>query len=84
MTAPATTGVLAEIRRIYRASRKERDIFWNVYVARPVAAALVMGLARTPLTPNQVTFLGIFIFVGAAGLIAGLDGWTGLLWGPWC
>jgi len=71
--------VLSEVARVYRASRKERDIFWNVYVARPLAAVLVVVLRPTPLTPNQVTFLGLFTFVGAAALLVFVRDWTGFL-----
>ena len=83
MSAPADDagggGLLAEVARVYRASRKKRDIFWNVYVARPLAAILVVGLRRTPLTPNQVTFLGFAVFLGAAAALAVLPGWSGVL-----
>ncbi len=54
-----------ELLLTYKNSLKENDIAWNTYVARPVAAILVFFMKRTPLTPNQVTFLGLFIFIGA-------------------
>ena len=72
-------GPLSEITRIYRDSRKEQDIFWNVYVARPLAAVLLYGLRRTALTPNQVTFLGAFAFLGVAAALMLMPGWTGML-----
>ncbi len=50
---------------VYRQTRKPRDILWNRFVARPLAAALVVPLAKTGITPNQVTFLSLFTFVGA-------------------
>ena len=50
---------------VYRQTRKPRDVLWNRFVARPLAAALVVPLAKTRLTPNQVTFLSLFTFVGA-------------------
>jgi phosphatidylglycerophosphate synthase len=72
-------GMLAEIARIYRDSKKEQDIFWNVYVARPLAAILLYFLRRTPITPNQVTFLGAFAFLGVAAILVFVDDWTGML-----
>lgn len=70
-------GVFAQIAEVYRTSRKDRDLVWNVYVARPLAAGLVWALARTPLTPNQVSFLGAFVFVGVAvALVASTSPWA--------
>ncbi|MBA2661262.1 MAG: CDP-alcohol phosphatidyltransferase family protein [Bradymonadaceae bacterium] len=60
-----------EVVEVYRSSRKQQDIFWNVYVARPLAAALVYFLRRTPITPNQVSFLGVFVFFGSVALLVG-------------
>jgi phosphatidylglycerophosphate synthase len=73
------TGMLAEIARIYRDSKKEQDIFWNVYIARPLAAVLLYFMRRTPLTPNQVTFLGAFAFLGVAAILVLMRDWTGML-----
>lgn len=70
---------LGEVADVYRASRKQQDIFWNVYVARPLAAMLVYVLRRTSITPNQVTFLGVAVFFVAAALLALWRDWTGLL-----
>lgn len=64
-------GLLAQISQVYQSSRKKRDIFWNTYVARPAAAGLVWGLARTPITPNQVSFLGGVVFLGVAAILVG-------------
>lgn len=73
--------MLTEIRRIYRESLKPADSYFNLYLARPPAAAVVALLARTRTTPNQVTFVSIFVFALAmAGLVA-LPGWLGLLVG---
>ncbi|MFU8804445.1 MAG: CDP-alcohol phosphatidyltransferase family protein [Bradymonadaceae bacterium] len=67
---------IKEVADVYRSSRKNQDIFWNVYVARPMAAMLVYFLRRTPATPNQITFLGVFVFFGAAAaLIFWRDPW---------
>jgi phosphatidylglycerophosphate synthase len=71
--------MLSEIKQVYKDSRKARDIAWNVYVARPLAAVLVALLRRTPLTPNQVTILGflVFLLVLPAGLF--IPGTAGFL-----
>src|SRR5690554_7717749 len=73
------TGFFAEVVGIYRNSRKEQDIFWNIWVARPLAALLIYFLRATPITPNQVTFLGAFSFLGVAAVLIALSGWGGML-----
>lgn len=72
-------SVFAEVVRVYRESRKAHDIAWNVYVARPIAAVLVAILRRTPLTPNQVTILGVLVFVVMAAPALLLAGPMGFL-----
>src|SRR5204863_2198561 len=54
--ASSLSRVLSAAADIYRRTRKPNDILWNRFVARPLAAVLVVPLARTPITPNQVTF----------------------------
>jgi phosphatidylglycerophosphate synthase len=76
---PPDASFGAEVARIYRESRKPRDIFWNVWVARPIAALLLYFLRRTPLTPNQVSFLGAFLFIGVALALVGVAGAPGML-----
>lgn len=76
-----TTSLTQELTQIYRDSRKQRDISWNVYVARPIAAVLLYFLRRTSLTPNQVSFLGAFLFLGVAGALVGVTGWQGMALG---
>jgi CDP-alcohol phosphatidyltransferase-like enzyme len=60
---PASRGSLAQL---YRATLKQRDIAFNVYVCRPLAAVVVYGLKGTRVAPNQVTFFALFV----AGLSA--------------
>lgn len=72
-------GVVDDIRRVYRDSRKSQDIAWNTYFARPLAAILVYLLRPTPLTPNQVTFLGTAVFAAAAAAMIAMPGATGFL-----
>lgn len=71
--------MFSEIIQIYRDSRKPEDIVWNIYVARPLAAVMVYFLRRTPITPNQVTFLGAAVFVGVAAALIAMPGWAGML-----
>jgi phosphatidylglycerophosphate synthase len=72
-------GLLAEVANIYRNSCKEQDIFWNVWVARPLAAVLIYFLRRTAVTPNQVTFLGAASFLGVAVALVAMRDWSGML-----
>lgn len=72
-------GFFTAIRQVYRDSQKKEDIAWNTYVARPLAAILVHLARPTPLTPNQVTFLGAFVFLFAAILLIVWPTATGFL-----
>ncbi len=70
----------AEIRDIYRSSKKKKDINWYTeHVARPPAAIVVWALRGTPLTPNQVTFVSAAVAAGACAMIALLPGYTWLV-----
>jgi phosphatidylglycerophosphate synthase len=62
---------------IYRATRKKHDLVFNVYVMRPIAAGVVALFAKTPITPNQVTLLNLFIFVVATALFVALPDYRG-------
>jgi hypothetical protein len=72
--------MLGEAKRIYLATRKKHDQLFNIYFMRPIAGLAVAILARTPITPNQVTILNLVIFVVAAGLFVALPtaagGWV--------
>ncbi len=62
------------VRELYRRSLKPQDLRFNVYACRPVAALLVYLLYPTRITPNQVTFLSLFLaLLGDAALLF----WTG-------
>jgi len=61
--------MLADVVDAYRRTRKPRDILWNRFVARPLAAVLLVPLARTRVTPNQVTFATLVVFVAGAALL---------------
>jgi len=72
--------VWSEIADIYRASKKQRDINWfTEWVARPPAAVVVYALRKTPITPNQVTFVSAVIAAGACAMLATWPGWLGLV-----
>ncbi len=73
--------VFGEVRRIYRESLKPADSLFNIYLARPPAAVVVTALARTRVTPNQLSFVSIGVFLVAVGLLVGVPGWLGVLLG---
>ena len=72
-------SLFSQIADSYRRTKKPKDILWNRLVARPLAAVLLVPVARSRVTPNQVTFVSLVVFVTAAGLLVGLPGWSGLL-----
>jgi hypothetical protein len=63
-----TRAMLDEAKQIYRSTQKKHDQLFNLYVMRPLAALVVAVAARTPVTPNQLTLLNLFIFLVAAAL----------------
>lgn len=69
----------ADIAEVYRKTKKPKDILWNRFVARPLAAVLLVPLARSRITPNQITFLSLFTFVAAMVMLALQRGHLGLL-----
>jgi phosphatidylglycerophosphate synthase len=68
-----------QVAAIYRETRKPKDILWDRFVARPLAAVLLLPLARTRITPNQVTFLSLAVFVAAMALLALQPGYPWLV-----
>ncbi len=69
--------MLGTVKAIYLATRKKHDQLFNTYLMRPLAAVVVAILAPTPITPNQLTLLNLFIFVGAAGVFAAVPTYLG-------
>jgi phosphatidylglycerophosphate synthase len=69
--------MIAEGWRIYLATRKKNDQLFNRYFMRPLAGVAVAILARTGITPNQVTILNLLLFVAAAALMVALPTWQG-------
>jgi phosphatidylglycerophosphate synthase len=70
-------SLFSQIAAVYRKTKKPKDILWNRFVARPLAAVLLVPLAKTGITPNQITFLSLVTFVAA---MAGLAIERGHLW----
>ncbi|MDP9034020.1 MAG: CDP-alcohol phosphatidyltransferase family protein [Myxococcota bacterium] len=69
--------MLTVAARVYRETRKKHDQLFNVYFMRPIAAVVVAAVARTRITPNQVTLLNLAIFVGGVALLIALPTWRG-------
>src|SRR6516162_6295362 len=71
--------MLAEVIDAYRRTRKPKDILWNRFVARPLAAVLLVPLQATSITPNQVTLLTLVVFAAGAAMLALAPGWRALV-----
>lgn len=69
----------------YKSSLKvfRGEEFFDLVLFRPVAFLFVKGVARTSVTPNQITFLSVVVFIVAAWMIAvatpGMVLWAGAL-----
>lgn len=70
----------SQVAAVYRQTSKPRDILWNRFAARPVAAVLLVPLSKTRITPNQITFLSLLTFVAAMVWLALGHGWPSLIW----
>jgi phosphatidylglycerophosphate synthase len=73
--------MLTAVVDAYRRTRKPKDILWNRFVARPLAAVVIVPLARTRVTPNQVTLLTLPVFLAGCVLLALLPTWGALVGG---
>src|SRR5262245_60932378 len=73
--------MLARVVDVYRRTQKPKDLLWNRFVARPLAAVVLVPLERTAVTPNQVTLATLPLFVLSVVVIALVPGWAGLLAG---
>jgi phosphatidylglycerophosphate synthase len=71
--------MLTRLRETYRRTSKPKDILWNRFVARPLAAPVVAVLEKSSVTPNQVTLASLVVFLLAAGLLIMYAGQEGLL-----
>jgi phosphatidylglycerophosphate synthase len=71
--------MFGQIAEVYRRTRKPKDILWNRFVARPLAAVLLVPLRATSVTPNQITLLTLIVFAGGSALLALGASWRSLL-----
>lgn len=71
---PTRPGVLD----IYRRSLKPQDLRFNNWACRPLAAVFVWLLFYIPVTPNQITFLSLFVALLADAALLFCPGYTGL------
>jgi len=69
--------MLGLAREVYVATRKKHDLIFNVYFMRPIAAVVVAAIARSPVTPNQVTLLNLAVFLVSMVLLAALPSYAG-------
>jgi phosphatidylglycerophosphate synthase len=69
--------MLEAVTTVYRETRKRHDQVFNTYVMRPIASAVVVAIAPTGVTPNQVTILNLVIFVAAAAMLVAMPSWRG-------
>ncbi len=75
--------MFASGKAIYLATRKRHDQIFNTYFMRPIAGMAVALLARTSLTPNQLTILSQLLFAAAAAVfivvVAPHGAWLGVI-----
>jgi phosphatidylglycerophosphate synthase len=69
----------SQIAEAYRQTKKPHDLLWNRFVARPLAAVLLVPLSKTRCTPNQITFASLAVFALAVALMVAVPGYLGLL-----
>jgi phosphatidylglycerophosphate synthase len=73
--------MLTAVVDAYRRTRKPKDILWNRFVARPLAAVVIVPLARTGVTPNQITLATLPVFLAGCVLLALVPTWGALVGG---
>jgi phosphatidylglycerophosphate synthase len=68
----------SELRELYRATKKKKDINWfTEHIARPPATVFVYLLRNTRVTPNQVTFAAAILAALACAQFIFCLGWAG-------
>src|SRR3569623_441699 len=72
---------MSRIAEVYRRTRKPKDLLWNRFVARPLAAVVLGPREHTRITPNQVTLGTLIVFLASMLTIALVPTWGGLLAG---
>lgn len=74
--------MLSRAKAVYLATRKRHDQLFNTYFMRPIAGGVVVLLAGTGVTPNQVTILSQLLCAVAAAILIGIDApmgaWLGI------
>lgn len=78
MPAAAAQAGRPGVIEIYRRSLKPNDLRFNNYACRPLAAVFVYLLYSTRATPNQITFLSLFVALLADAALLGCPGRVGL------
>src|SRR5215471_13677089 len=73
--------MLTDFVDAYRRTSKPHDIPWNRFVARPLAAVVLVPLARTSVTPNQITLVTLLVFAAGSVMLALRASWSALVWG---
>jgi len=73
------SGIVGQIGEVYRRTKKPKDILWNRFVARPLAAVLLVPLRATRVAPNQVTLATLIVFAAGAALLVLAPGWRMLV-----
>ena len=73
--------MFARIAEVYRRTRKPKDLLWNRFVARPLAAVVLVPLESTRITPNQVTLGTLLVFAAAVAALVVDTRWCALLLG---
>jgi phosphatidylglycerophosphate synthase len=66
---------------LYRGSLKPADSFFNIYLARPLAAVIVALCVNTRITPNQITFASLIFMYLSMGILAFVPSDLGLFLG---
>jgi phosphatidylglycerophosphate synthase len=69
--------MLEAVTRVYRQTRKKHDQVFNTYVMRPLAAVVVVAVAPSGVTPNQITLLNLAVFVGGSAMLVTIPSWLG-------
>jgi hypothetical protein len=64
---------------VYRKTRTVPELFWNAYVCRPVAAVVVSAIARTRITPNQITLAAVFVALISVAVLLLVPGYVGIV-----
>lgn len=70
-------SMITTAKSIYLATRKRHDLLFNVWIMRPLAAVVVAALAKSRITPNQLTLLNLFVGLAGLGVLMAWPSWLG-------